>query len=66
MDGVICGNGAGSRIMVPYSGSLILVSDDQVSIDAAAAKMIMFTPLKIEYIHISHNTGLGLGGVDQI
>ncbi len=66
MDGAICGNGAGPRTMVPYIGNLILASDDQVAIDAVAAKMMGFDPLKIDYIRIAHDKGLGIGDIDQI
>ncbi len=66
MDGTICGNGAGPRTMVPYIGNLILASDDQVAIDAVAAKMMGFDPLKIDYIRIAHDMGLGMGDIDQI
>lgn len=66
MDGAICGNGAGPRTMVPYIGNLILASDDQVAIDAVAAKMMGFDPQKIDYIRIAHDMGLGMGDIDQI
>jgi uncharacterized protein (DUF362 family) len=66
MDGAICGDGAGPRTMIPYLGNLILASDDQVAIDAVAAKMMGFDPLKIDYIRMAHDRGLGLGDTDQI
>jgi uncharacterized protein (DUF362 family) len=66
MDGCICGDGAGPRTMEPYSGNIILASEDQVAIDALAAKIMGFDPLKIDYIKIAHDMGLGMGDVDQI
>ncbi|AKB52568.1 Ferredoxin [Methanosarcina barkeri str. Wiesmoor] len=66
MDGTVCGNGAGPRTMIPYIGNLILASDDQVAIDAVAAKMMGFDPLNINYIHMAHERGLGMGDTDQI
>ncbi|AKB36541.1 Ferredoxin [Methanosarcina siciliae C2J] len=66
MDGCICGNGAGPRTMTPHIGNLILASEDQVAIDAIAAKTMGFDPLQIDYIKMAHDRGLGIGDVDQI
>lgn len=66
MDGTVCGNGAGPRTMIPYRGDIILASDDQVAIDAVAARIMGFDPLKINYIHMAHDMGLGMGDTDQI
>lgn len=66
MDGCVCGNGAGPRTMDPFIGNVILASDDQVAIDAVAAKIMGFDPLKIDYIKMAHDRGLGIGDVDQI
>jgi len=66
MDGTVCGNGAGPRTMIPYIENLILASDDQVAIDAVAAKMMGFDPLNINYIRMAHERGLGMGDTDQI
>jgi uncharacterized protein (DUF362 family) len=66
MDGCICGDGAGPRTMEPYTGNVILASQDQVAIDAIAAKIMGFDPMKIDYIKLSHDRGLGTGDVDQI
>lgn len=66
MDGSVCGNGAGPRTMDPFIGNVILASDDQVAIDAIAAKIMGFEPLDIDYIRIAHERGLGMGDVDQI
>jgi uncharacterized protein (DUF362 family) len=66
MDGCICGNGAGPRTMEPFIGNLILASLDPVSIDAAAAKIMGFDPMKIDYIKMAHDRGLGTGDLGQI
>lgn len=66
MDGCICGDGAGPRTMDPFSGNVILASEDQVAIDAVAAKIMGFDPLKIDYIKMAHDKGLGMGDMDQI
>lgn len=66
MDGCVCGNGAGPRTMEPIIGNIILASEDQVAIDAVAAKIMGFEPLKIEDIKIAHDRGLGVGDVEQI
>ncbi len=66
MDGCVCGNGAGPRTMEPFIGNVILASEDQVAIDAVAAKIMGFEPLEIDYIKIAHDRGLGIGDTDQI
>jgi len=66
MDGCICGNGAGPRTMEPFTGNLILASEDQVAIDSVSAKIMGFDPLEIEYIRLAHDRGLGVGDTDQV
>jgi len=66
MDGCVCGDGAGPRTMEPFSGNVILASEDQVAVDAVAAKIMGFNPLEIDYIKMAHDKGLGMGDVDQI
>lgn len=66
MDGCVCGNGAGPRTMVPFIGDIILASDDPVSIDAAAAKIMGFDPMEIDYIRMAHDRSLGIGDLEQV
>ena len=66
MDGTVCGDGEGPRTMVPRIKNYILASSDQVAIDAISAKLMGFDPLKIPFIKLSHDRGLGCGDVDQI
>ena len=47
MDGCVCGNGAGPRTMEPFIGNVILAGEDQVAIDAVAAKIMGFDPMKV-------------------
>jgi uncharacterized protein (DUF362 family) len=66
MDGTTAGNGEGPRLMVPEIKNIILASQDQVAIDAVAAKLMGFDPLSIKYIRLAHDMGLGIGDVSQI
>ncbi|NLD72480.1 MAG: DUF362 domain-containing protein, partial [Chloroflexi bacterium] len=61
MDGTMAGNGTGPRVMKPETKNVILASGDQVAIDAVAAKMMGFDPMKIGYIRMAHEQGLGCG-----
>jgi uncharacterized protein (DUF362 family) len=66
MDGTSAGNGPGPRTLVPVRTDLILASDDQVAIDALAAKIMGFDPMSIDYIRISDEQGLGNGRLENI
>ncbi len=66
MDGTTAGNGEGPRLMNPEIKNIILASQDQVAIDAVAAKLMGFDPLSIKYIRLAHEMGLGIGDVRQI
>jgi len=61
MDGTTAGNGPGPRTMFPVIKDYMLASDDQVAIDAVAAKMMGFDPMQLEYINVAHEDGLGVG-----
>lgn len=58
-DGTICGNGAGPRLMQPEIKNYILASSDSVAIDAVAAKMMGFDPLKLKFLALAQEKGLG-------
>jgi uncharacterized protein (DUF362 family) len=60
-DGTTAGNGPGPRIMKPVEKNVILASADQVAIDAVASKLMGFDPMKIPYIRLAHDSGLGVG-----
>jgi len=66
MDGAFAGDGPGPRCMIPHVKNVLLASADQVAIDAMAAKMMGFDPLKIKYIRLAHDLGLGCGDPRQI
>ncbi len=62
MDGTFAGDGPGPRCMIPYVKNIILASNDQVAIDAVAAKLMGFNPLQdIKFIRIAHEKQLGCG-----
>jgi len=66
MDGTTAGNGEGPRLMIPEVKNIILASEDQVAIDAVAARLMGFDPLSIKYIRLAQEQGLGIGDVRQI
>lgn len=66
MDGTVAGDGAGPRTMIPRINNHILASADQVAIDAISAKMMGYDPMKIRFIKLAHDRGLGVGDVRQI
>jgi uncharacterized protein (DUF362 family) len=66
MDGTFCGNGPGPRTMIPVEKGLVLASSDSVAIDAVAAKIMGFDPMKIGYIRMAHEDGLGVGDINGI
>lgn len=66
MDGTVCGDGPGPRTMKPVIAGYIFASDDQVAIDAVAAKLMGFDPLSIEYLRIAHEMGLGIADPNLI
>ena len=65
-DGTFAGDGPGPRCMLPHVKNVILASEDQVAIDAIAAKMMGLDPLKIKYISLAHERGLGCGDPREI
>lgn len=66
MDGTTAGSGPGPRTLVPYQKDVILASADQVAIDAVAARMMGFDPMKIHYIAHATQRGLGQGDPREI
>jgi len=59
-DGTTAGNGPGPRTLLPVVKDYMLASQDQVAVDAVAAKMMGFDPLSIEYLSVAHEDGLGV------
>ena len=66
MDGTFAGDGPGPRAMMPYEKDFILASRDQVAIDAISAKMMGFDPMKLDFIRLAHEKGLGVGNPSEI
>ncbi|MHA1839082.1 MAG: DUF362 domain-containing protein [Candidatus Ranarchaeia archaeon] len=66
VDGSISMNGAGPRTGVPVITNYLLAGADMVAVDAVGNKMMGFDPLKIGYVKIAHDEGLGVGDPDQI
>jgi uncharacterized protein (DUF362 family) len=65
-DGSIAMDGAGPRTGTPHVKNCILAGGDMVAVDAVAAKIMGFDPMKIGYIKLAHDEGLGIGDIDQI
>lgn len=66
MDGTVAGDGAGPRTMVPSVRNVILASADSVAIDAVAAKLMGFDPMRIPYLRMATERGLGEARIDKI
>lgn len=66
MDGTTSGSGPGPRTLIPVQTDYMLASADQVAIDAVSARMMGFDPMKIDYIRIAHEEGLGIGKPSEI
>jgi len=53
-------------VHVPHVKNVLLASSDQVAIDAVAAKLMGFDPLKdLKYVRLAHEAGLGCGDVRE-
>ncbi len=65
-DGTFAGDGPGPRCMVAHEKDLILASADQVAIDAISAKLMGFDPLKLDFIRLAYEHGLGVGDPREI
>jgi uncharacterized protein (DUF362 family) len=65
-DGTFAGDGPGPRCMVPHEKDLMLASADQVAIDAISAKLMGFDPLKLDFIRLAYEHGLGMGDPREI
>jgi uncharacterized protein (DUF362 family) len=65
-DGTTAGSGPGPRTMTPVVKNILLASDDQVAIDAVAAKLLGFDPMDVKCIRLATEAGLGNGHLDDI
>jgi len=66
MDGTVAGDGLGPRTMIPRIKNFVLAGADQVAVDSISAKMMGFDPMKIKFIKLAHDLGLGCGDINQI
>ena len=66
MDGTFAGDGPGPRAMHWHEKNILLASADQVAIDATSAKLQGFDPMKLDFIRLAHEAGLGIGDPRQI
>jgi uncharacterized protein (DUF362 family) len=66
MDGTFAGDGPGPRCMRWHEKDVILASSDQVAIDATAARMMGLDPLKLDFIRLAYEQGLGMGDPGEI
>jgi LPXTG-motif cell wall-anchored protein len=66
MDGTFSGDGPGPRAMRWHETDVLMASADQVAIDAISAKVQGFDPLKLAFIRIAHERGMGVGDPRQI
>ncbi|MFO7535724.1 MAG: DUF362 domain-containing protein [Kiritimatiellia bacterium] len=67
MDGTFAGDGPGPRCMMPMIKNVLLASSDQVAIDAVAAKLMGFDPMRdIKFVRLAHERGLGCGDPREI
>jgi len=66
MDGTFAGDGPGPRAMRWHEKNVILASADQVAIDAMSALLQGFDPMRIPFIRIAHDLGLGVGDPREI
>jgi uncharacterized protein (DUF362 family) len=66
VDGTVAGDGAGPRCIIPRIKNTLMAGYDQVAVDAIAAKVMGFDPMKLPAIKMAHDEGLGCGDVDQI
>lgn len=66
IDGTVCGDGAGPRTMMPIIKNYILAGSDSVALDAVAARIMGFDPLKIDYLRICNEMGLGNADMSNI
>ncbi len=66
MDGTFSGDGPGPRAMRWHETDVLLASADQVAIDAVSARLQGFDPLKLDFIRLAHEKGMGVGDPSQI
>jgi len=66
MDGTFAGDGPGPRAMRWHEKDIILASADQVAIDAVSARLQGFDPMKLKFLRLAHERGLGVADPREI
>ncbi|MFN4182936.1 MAG: DUF362 domain-containing protein, partial [bacterium] len=66
VDGTIAGDGAGPRTMIPRQKNVLLAGGDSVAVDSISARMMGFDPLKIPYLRMCEEEGLGVANPEDI
>ena len=66
MDGTFAGDGPGPRAMHWHEKNILLASADQVAIDAVSAKLQGFDPMKLKFLRLAHEAGLGVADPREI
>ena len=66
MDGTFAGDGPGPRAMNWHEKNILIASADQVAIDAVSARLQGFDPMKIKFLRMAHEDGLGVADPRQI
>ena len=66
MDGTFAGDGPGPRAMRWHEKDIILASADQVAVDAVSARLQGFDPMKLKFLRLAHERGLGIADPKQI
>lgn len=59
MDGSVMGFGPGPRAMQWQPANLIMASTDEIALDSTAAKIMGFSPAKIEFLRLGQKLSLG-------
>ena len=65
-DSTTAGSGPGPRTMFPKVKDLLIAGEDQVAVDAVAAKLLGFDPMDVKCIRLATEGGLGNGHLDDI
>jgi hypothetical protein len=67
MDGTTAGNGPGPYRLVPEVRNVLLAAADPVALDAVAARLMGFDPLRdVPYLRLAHERGLGVADPREI
>ncbi len=66
MDAILAMEGDGPSSGNPKKLNLLLASTDAIALDTAAASIIGFDPMKIDYLKIAAQQGLGRAELEQI